>query len=313
MRISKIGVVGAGAIGCYYGGMLARAGFDVRFLMRGDLETVRERGLLIRSGGEEIHLPHVGAYGSTSEMGECDLVIVAVKATSNGDLPGLLEPLLGERTPILTLQNGLGNEAFLAEHFGERRVMGGLCFVCLNRVEPGVIEHYGHGTVSVGEYLGGPKERTHAVVEALSRAGIEAKAVEDLANERWRKLVWNVPFNGLTIAAGGVGVDRVIGDPAMLKLTWALMNEVVATASALGHEISPDFLESRIGNTRRMGDYKPSSLVDFIEGRAVEIEAIWGGPLRVAAELGVAVPRLEMLHTLLVQLTAKTGARASMV
>lgn len=303
MRDLKIGVVGAGAVGCYYGGKLAQRGFDVHFVMRADLDAVRARGLWIRSGGEEIVLEGVNAFGSPDEIGRCDLVIVAVKTTANHALPALLEPLVGEGTTILTLQNGLGNEAFLAERFGAERVMGGLCFVCLNRVDRGVIEHYGHGALSIGDATGPPRDRTHAVVEGFRECGIDAKTVENLATERWRKLVWNVPFNGLTIAAGGVTVAEVLADPGLTSLARELMREIAAAAGALGHAIPDDFIELQFERTATMGAYKPSSLVDFLGGREVEVESIWGEPLRVAQEAGVATPRLEMLTILLRQLT----------
>ena len=136
----RIAVVGAGAIGLYYGGKLAHFGRDVHFLVRTDYETVRKRGLRIRSKSENIHIAKVHASRSTQEIGQCDLVIVAVKTTSNEDLPPLVAPLLGEKTMILTLQNGLGNEEFLARHFGAERILGGVCFICLNRTAPGVVE-----------------------------------------------------------------------------------------------------------------------------------------------------------------------------
>ncbi len=307
MKSARIGIVGAGAVGCFYGAKLAKAGYDVHFLMRRDLVTVRERGLRIRSGEKELHLPNVNAYGSSEEIGNCDVVIIAVKTTSNHALPELLTPMVGSRTTILTLQNGLGNEDFLAGHFGSDRVMGGLCFVCLNRVDYGVVEHYGHGSVSIGGHKGVPLDRTRAIVAALREAGIEAKVVVDLEEERWRKLVWNVPFNGLSIAAGGVTVDRIISDPGLLDLTLGLMREIAAAARAFGHEIGDDFLESRIANTKLMGAYKPSSLLDYLARREVETESIWGEPLRAAQSRGVLTPRLEMLYALLRQLTSCDG------
>jgi 2-dehydropantoate 2-reductase len=164
VHFSKIAVVGSGAVGCYYGGMLAHAGCDVHFLMRSDLGAVRERGLTIRTQGTEVHLAAPKAAATPAEIGPCDLVIIALKATANDALETLIPPLLHERTALLTLQNGLGNEEFLAKRWGAQRVMGGLCFVCLNRAAPGVIEHIDHGTISNGEFTGGPQPRTAGIV-----------------------------------------------------------------------------------------------------------------------------------------------------
>src|SRR4051812_43019949 len=117
----RIAVVGAGAIGCYYGGKLAAGGHDVHFLMRSGLEEVRHRGLHLIGPKEDLRLPSVNCYSSTKEIGPCDLVLIALKTTANESLPDLIPPLLHERTMLMTLQNGFGNEDFLAGHFGEER------------------------------------------------------------------------------------------------------------------------------------------------------------------------------------------------
>ncbi len=299
VHFSKIAVVGSGAVGCYYGGMLAHAGCDVHFLMRSDLGAVRERGLTIRTQGTELHLAAPKAAATPAEIGPCDLVIIALKATANDALETLIPPLLHERTALLTLQNGLGNEEFLAKRWGAQRVMGGLCFVCLNRAAPGVIEHIDHGTISIGEFTGGPQPRTAGIVADFLRAGIEAKAVENLITERWRKLLWNIPFNGLAIAAGGATVADVLADEGLRASARALMGEAIDAARRLGHEIPESFADFQIERSHTMGAYRPSSLIDWDLGRPVEVEAIWGEPLRQGLAAGAEMPRLELLYRLL--------------
>jgi 2-dehydropantoate 2-reductase len=300
----RYGIVGSGALGGYYGGKLAHAGGEVHFLMRSDLETVRREGLTVRSKDGDFHLPNVSAHGRPEEIGPCDVVLIALKTTSNGALPALIPPLLGPDTAVVTLQNGLGNEELLASHFGARRVMGGLCFVCLNRTAPGVVEHYGHGTLSIGEFKGPPQDRTMRLVTDFQRAGIDAKAVQSLITERWRKLVWNVPFNGLGIAAGA-NVAQVLNDDALQGEARALMAEVIAAAGSLGYAIRPDFIEFQIQRSWPMGEYRSSSQIDYEAGREVEVESIWGEPLRQARGAGAATPRLEMLYALLRRLAGK--------
>jgi 2-dehydropantoate 2-reductase len=168
----RIAVVGAGAIGSYYGGKLANFGRDVHFLMRSDLREVRRSGLRIAAGLATSTWRKVNCYASTEEIGACDLVLIAVKTTGNTDLLALIPPLLHETTMLLTLQNGLGNEEFLSEHFGAERVLGGLCFVGLNRTAPGVIEHYDGGRVILAEYGGYPKPRTHDIAWEFKRCGV---------------------------------------------------------------------------------------------------------------------------------------------
>lgn len=296
----KIAVIGSGAVGGYYGALLAAAGQDVRFLMRSDFEAVRRRGLRIeRERGEALHLPTPNVYRTTGEIGACDLVIIALKTTANEWLPKIVPPLLHDDTRILTLQNGLGNEEFLSRHFGADRVLGGLCFICLNRIRPGVVKSFYPGYIVLGEREGPPRRRTRRLQTVWEDAGVKCHLAESLAEARWRKLCWNVPFNGLSIAAGGIDTQRILEQAGLRELLMELMKEVQAIARAAGHEIEDAFLRKQIEVTYPMGPYKPSSLIDFQLGREVEVEAIWGEPMRRAESLWVAAPRLRMLYWLL--------------
>jgi 2-dehydropantoate 2-reductase len=292
----RIAVVGAGAIGCYYGAKLAHAGCDVHFLMRGDTTEIRRSGIRIRGGGEELHLANVRHHSSTEEIGPSDLVLVAIKATANGDLLKLIPPLLHKKTMLLTLQNGFGNEEFLAENFGAERVLGGLCFVCLIRTSPGVIELYDEGHVALGEYNRGPEPRTHDIASEFKRCGVLCDVVENLAFERWRKLVWNIPFNGLSIAAGGLDTAAILSNEHLRGECLALMNEVIMAANKCGFPLPAAAALEQVKRTALMGAYKPSTLIDFEAGRPLEIEAIWGEPLRRARAAGAATPQLQQLY-----------------
>jgi 2-dehydropantoate 2-reductase len=298
----RIAIVGAGAIGLYYGGKLAHFGRDVHFLLRRDYAVVRQRGLRLRSKGENIHLPKVQAHRSTEEIGPCDLVIVAVKATSNSELPSLIAPLLGSETIILTLQNGLGNEEFLAQHFGAERILGGICFICLNRTAPGVVERFDSGRLALGEFSGYPRPRLHDIAWEFKRCGVVCSVVADLARERWRKLIWNIPFNGLSVAAGGIDTAAILADEGLCRLAVELMDETIAIAKACGQNVPTALAPEELKRTKAMGEFKPSTLIDYLAGRALEIEPIWGEPLRRGREAGLESPRLEMLYRLLVAL-----------
>ncbi len=307
-REPAIAVVGAGAIGGYYGALLARAGADVRFLLRRDLDHVRAHGLrVVQPPDGDFALVRPRVFGTTAEIGPVDLVIIGIKATANDALVELLPPLLRANTALLLLQNGLGGDAFLARHFGPERVIGGLCFVCLNRTAPGEITCTLPGYVAVGEFAGPPTDRLRSLAAQLGRAGVATEIAENLDEARWRKLVWNVPFNGLTIAAGGVTTDAIMNDPALRAEARALMEEIVGAAARFGHRIPPDFLDHQMELTDGMGPYRPSSLIDWQEGREVEVEAIWGEPLRRARAAGAAMPRLENLCA---RLRTQTASRA---
>jgi 2-dehydropantoate 2-reductase len=301
----KIAIIGAGAIGCYYGCRLAAVGGDVHFLMRSDLAAVRASGCLrIKLPQDEIVVSAPQVHGMPEEIGPCDLVIVALKATANGVFEEMIRPLLHERTAILTLQNGLGSDEQLANLFGAERVLGGLCFICVNRTAPGEIMCIEPGSVAFGEFGRPGTERLRQIVALFERSGVKCSSSDNLAELRWKKLVWNVPFNGLSIAAGGITTDLILASAELEVLVRLLMTEVIEAAAVLGHQIPRTLIEKQIASTRPMGAYRPSSLIDYLEGREVEVEAIWGEPLRRARQAGAAVPRLEMLYALLKRLTA---------
>ncbi len=301
----KIAIVGSGAIGLYYGARLQRIGEQVHFLMRGDLQTAQQSGVRVLTPEEDFTLHPVKAHDSTQDIGICDLVIVALKATSNTLLGELLPPLIGEGTSILTLQNGLGSDRSLAELFPENKVCSGLCFVCLNRIAPAVVQNFMLGSVSIGPYGETPLAEAEKLTSLFTSAGVKTRCEKDLQLVQWKKLVWNVPFNGLTIAAGGVTTDAIVNSPELLAEARGLMEEVIAGAAAIGMTIDRSFIDRQIQQTIPMQAYKPSSVIDFLEGRRVEVEAIWGEPLRQAKAADASMPKLEMLYALLKQLCSK--------
>src|SRR6266571_3981805 len=219
----RIAVIGSGAIGSYYGAKLAHAGSDVHFLIRGDLSEVRRDGIFVRGEGENFRVRKINCYNSSNEIGACDLVIIAIKATSNAELVDLVPPLLHERTMLLSLQNGLGNDEFLAQYFGAERVLGGLCFICLRRISRTEVERYDYGHIVLGEYGRAAQSRTREVAAEFKRAGVMCSVTDDLALERWRKLVWNIPFNALSILAGGIDTAEILANDDLRRVTLALM------------------------------------------------------------------------------------------
>ncbi len=298
-------IVGAGAIGLNYGVRLALAGSDVRFLVRGDPAPLRETGLRVVEKTGTLELRPAAVFNRPEDIGPVDVVLVALKTTANPELPRLLPPLVGRDTMVVTLQNGLGNEELLAGLVGAERVLGGICFIASTRTGPGEVTCYQPGSIMLGEHARPPAERTRALAARFTAAGVKCRVADSLAEARWRKLVWNVPFNGLAIAAGGITTDRILADPALAAEVRTLMDEVAVAAARFGHVISEEFIQGQIDVTRPMGPYQPSSLVDFLAGRAVEIEAIWGEPLRRAQAAGAAMPRLTALYDRL----QATGAR----
>ena len=298
LAINRIAIVGSGAIGGYYGARLAQAGMEVIFLLRSDYEHISEHGLKVSSVAGDIRLPEVRCATASAEIGPVDLVIVAWKATSNSYYDEVISPLLHRQTLILTLQNGLGNVEELARLFGPERIFGGLCFVCINRTGPGELCHSASGMIRVGEYESGAEgvsARLAELVQLMSHGGINARAEPELGKAQWMKLVWNIPFNGLAIAEGGVDTAVLLSMPGMEDRIRRIMREVQAVAAAMGYEIEDDFLERQIEVTRPMEAYRPSSMIDYVEGREIEVEAIWRQAVLCACALGVKVPEIERL------------------
>jgi len=315
----KIAVVGCGALGSYYGARLQRDGQEVHFLLRSDYDVVRRQGVRIRSPEGDFQVRPRCAR-SPEEISVCDLVLIGLKSTANDQFGTLIPPLTGEHTAILTLQNGLGNEAALAAVFGKERVLGGLCFVCLNRVEPGLIHHLAHGTIVLGEYQRPSGPRTHDLASMIRHAGVPCKVTDNLERAHWEKLVWNIPFNGLgvagvagydgietgripdTLSGQGLTTDVLLGDPRWERIVRELMLEVIATANALGLQVAEAVAEKQIANTRSMGPYKASTLVDYERRQPLEMESLFNEPLRQARKTGVPTPRLAALCNLLQRL-----------
>jgi 2-dehydropantoate 2-reductase len=321
----NIAVVGCGAVGSFYGAKLARAGHDVHFLLRSDYEVVRRQGVHILSPDGDFQLQPRCAR-RPEEIGPVDLVLIGLKTTANDQFPNLLPPLVAPPTAVLTLQNGLGNEEHLARLFPVEQIMGGLCFVCLNRIAPGVIRHLGYGQVVLGEFQRPPAPRTHDLAARFKAGGVPCTVSDDLARAHWQKLVWNIPFNGLGVA-GAAGPDAferlcavpsssalaprpsslhhclttdiLLGDPRWAQLVRELMLEVIAAARALGHQVPDTFADQLIERTRAMGAYKASTLLDFERGQPLELESLFLEPLRQAAQAGIAMPRLAALCAVL--------------
>ena len=292
---TTIAIVGSGAIGLYYGGRLTEAGHRVTFLLRSDYDAVREQGLRCESVHGNFHLSEVSIARDSAEIGPVDLVIVAWKATSNHLLEKILPPLLNEKTQVLTLQNGLSNCEAIAAITGPERVMAALCFVCINRIAPGTIVHTAGGRMAIGEFLPDASGRKEGVAKLFSSAKIDTAVKENVEEAVWKKLLWNVPFNGLSIAEGGKTTDQLLADNAIVLEMRALMTEVIAAAKVRGFLLDEKLIDWNIDRTRPMGAYRPSSLIDWQEGREVEIEAIWAEPLRRAEDKGLHLPHLSRL------------------
>jgi 2-dehydropantoate 2-reductase len=291
----KIAIVGTGALGGWYAGLLAETGHEVHCLARSDHETITRDGLTLRNKGAQRIVRVASAAPEASAIGPCDLVVVTLKSTSNDALPRLLGPLLGPATLVVTLQNGMGNVEALAKLLPSERIVAGLCFVCINRVAPAIIDTSLAGYVRMAAAAGPINPAVERCVEVFASAGVDCQAETSLEAVLWKKLCWNIPFNGLSIVGGGITTDLILADPALNERAYLLMKEVQAAALARGHGFEDAHVKRQFVVTVGMGPYRPSSLIDFLEGRDVEVEGIWGEPLRRGLAAGVPMPETQRL------------------
>ncbi|MDD0973881.1 putative 2-dehydropantoate 2-reductase [Pseudomonas fontis] len=299
----RIGIIGTGAIGGFYGVMLARAGFDVHFLLRSEFATVRDNGLQVDSAVHgALTLKPVQAYADAADMPACDWLLVGAKTTSNAALAPLIRQAAAPGAKVVLLQNGLGVEEQLRPLLPPSlHLLGGLCFICVNRMAPGVVRHQALGALNLG-YHSGPAQTAVARQEIAEQgaglfraAQIESQAMPNLEQARWQKLVWNVPYNGLSVLLKA-STTPLMKDIDSRALIQALMAEVVEGARACGHELPVGYAEHLFAITEKMPDYWPSMYHDFTERRPLELEAIYAAPLSRAREAGCVLPRMEALH-----------------
>ncbi|MGI9473473.1 MAG: putative 2-dehydropantoate 2-reductase [Rubripirellula sp.] len=291
-------ILGSGALGGLYGSMLAKAGFDVHFLLRSDFEHVSRHGWKIESHYGDFKLPDVHAHASVESMPPCDVTIVGLKTTQNDQLKDLLPQPTSGGGDVLVLQNGLDMEADSAAVVGVDRVLGGCCFLCSNKVGPGHIRHIDYGKIAFGEYGMEPPSvtlRGERLCDALVQAGIDAVLEPDLQLTRWRKLMWNIPFNGLSVVLNA-STKELVEDTSSLDLVAEVIAEVHQAAAACDAAIPEKMMQQTIDVTKAMVPYDSSMRIDYLNRKPMEVEAIFGNPLRAAKRQGVAMPKVEMLY-----------------
>lgn len=293
----KTAILGAGALGCYYGARLAEAGHEVCFIGRSVYEPLRAEGLHVESVHGDIHLPQVQVCRKAEECGPVDLVIVCWKTTCNDQLANYLPALVGEHTEVLTFQNGMGNAEAISDFVPAERVYIGLCFVCCMMDEPGKIRHLEGGDIQFAPFVSSAagSARARELASLFEQAHIVSTAFDHAEQIQWCKLTWNIPFNGLCVAHGGISVKKLFTLPGEDERARAIMEEVCQAAEKRGFPLPLDIVHRQMERTRIMGDFIPSSAVDYLRGRPVEYDAIWGRTLERAHAAGAVVPHWDKL------------------
>jgi 2-dehydropantoate 2-reductase len=208
----------------------------------------------------------------------------------------MLPPIMKDDGVVVVMQNGLGVEDEIAKIVGPQRVMGGLCFICSYKVGSGHIQHLDYGLVALGEFSErGVSDRMRAISDDFQRAGIPIQLAEHLAAVRWQKLVWNIPYNGLSVVLNA-NTDALMADPHTRALIEQLMHEVVADGRACGADPGGEIVAKMLANTDKMAPYRTSMKIDFDEHRAMEVETMFGNPFRAAQQAGEKSPLIGMLY-----------------
>jgi 2-dehydropantoate 2-reductase len=295
--LTRYAVVGVGGVGGLYAARLHAAGCEVHLVARADAAALAADGLHLTSPLGDVHA-RLPVHTDPAAVPPVDVVVLAAKTTSPSARTAAAA-VARRGAAALVLQNGLGVEAALAAEAPGAIVLGGMAFVCSQRQGPGRVAHLDFGRVTVGEHradgtAAGVTDAVAAVVADLDAAGVGGAPAPDLVQGRWEKLVWNIPFNGLSVVLRA-RTDELVADPAAVALVRTLMDEVAAGAATQGRTIPAAFLDRMVTTTAGMTPYAPSMRLDFDAGREMEVDAIYGAPLAAAHAAGLDLPATAVL------------------
>ena len=290
----RYAVIGTGAIGGYYGAKLAQSGQEVHFLLHSDYDFVLRNGLQVNSWQGSFHIDSPYIYNNVCAMPQCDVVLVALKTTNNHLLPDLLPPLIGPQTIVVLIQNGIGVEQDVQDMFPQAQIAAGLAFICSAKTKPGVVDHQHYGVITIANYSCRDLGTVERLMAELTEAGVDAQQAE-YGFARWRKAVWNMPFNGLTVAMQ-CQTDRLLSEPATRQLVRRQMLEVIHAAQALGvMGLDEEFADRQLAVTDAMVPYSPSMRLDWDFRRPMELRYIYDRPLQLASQAGRPMTELQAL------------------
>ncbi len=300
MMSKKVLVIGTGAIGGLYGIMLAQAGWEVSTTHRSDYKHVKTHGLQLDSAWGNCEFKPHRVYASTLEIEECfDLILVALKVLPSIDLISMLRPIVQENTSILLIQNGVFIEKEIVAAFPYTELIRALAFVCVSKPRPGYIHHQDYGRLVLGKYPNGPSKIASRLSVDFNRVGVACYESASIKKEIWKKLLWNAPFNPMSVIGGGANTRDMLSSPSLETLVRDVMAEVKTLAEADGVAITQDMIDKNITDTLKMSPYKTSMLLDYEEKRSLEVDAILGKVIRFAEEKSIPVPKLSALFSLL--------------
>lgn len=295
----KVLVIGAGAVGAFYGSLLAQAGAEVSVICRSDYDQVKQHDFIINSQalGRWNFTPAHVLRNVADFKGTPDYILLCTKVIPALDRVALIRPAVGRNTAIVFIQNGVEIEQEILDAFPCNEVISGLAFICCNRVSPGEILHLAYGRLALGNVPSGISSKTEQLCDLFNKSGIDCGASDNIISGRWQKCVWNAPFNPLSVLSGGLLTLDIL--QTQEPFVRSIMQEVCDIAAASGHPMPDDIININIEHTYAMPPYKTSMLLDYESGLPMETEAILGNALRAAQRLGIAAPNLESVYALM--------------
>jgi 2-dehydropantoate 2-reductase len=295
----KVLIIGAGAIGAFYGALLAKAGAEVSVVCRSDYPHVKHYGFSIHSQtlGQWSFRPAQVLQNTDEFQGVADYVVLCTKVVPGLDRAALIRPAVSADTAIVFIQNGIDIEPELLDAFPDHETISGLAFICSNRTEPGSVSHLAYGRLVLGNAAGGISAKTAGLCALFRQSGIDCVASANIVTERWKKCIWNAPFNPLSVLSGGLPTLDIL--QTQETLVRHIMQDIATIAAANGHALPADIIDINIAHTYAMPPYKTSMLLDYERGATMETEAILGNALRVAQRLNIPAPYLESVYALM--------------
>ncbi|MBU8901597.1 MAG: 2-dehydropantoate 2-reductase [Victivallales bacterium] len=297
---NKVLIVGTGGIGAYFGGRLAQSGMDVSVVCRSNYKQVKKDGFAIKSIAGDFSFKPDGVYRSCSEYPEtADYLIVATKVLPEIDVVNIIKDAVKAETMIVLIQNGIEIEQEVAAAFPNNELVSSIAYIGVFQLEHGEIEHQAAGRLKMGVYQGGSSEKMDLLSAHFNKVDVECEVVKNIEFFRWEKLVWNTPYNPVSVLGGGVDTKVISETKTLENLCAELMKEVCAVAKSRGIVLAEDIILKNLQYTRKFPPYKTSMLLDFENKRPLEVEAIVGNVVRIARKEKIAVPNLESIYALL--------------
>ena len=298
--MTKILVIGAGAVGSFYGAKLANAGAEVSIWCRSDYDFIKKNGIKIESYMGDFHFTPYKVLKNLDEAeDEFDYILVATKALPSIDICGLLKNILQPKTKIILVQNGIHIEKNIAQSFPNNELISAIAFIASSRKSIGVVHHQEYGKITIGTYDDKASDEVRFLANLWQNSGVEVEVSDKILFERWKKLVWNGPFNPLSVILHGKNTLEILNNDLAMNLVKNIMKEICELAKADNCELPIDIIEKNIIATQKMNPYKTSMLLDFEAGRQMEVEAILGNAVKFAQSKSILIPYLSTIYAIL--------------